>query len=124
MIHVGPEVIEARTLCEAVADPAAGATALFLGTVRDHHEGHRVLGLRYEAYPEMAVEQIGAMVEEARGRWPLERVAVSHRTGDLEVGAVSVAVAVSSAHRREAFEACAWIMDRVKRDAPIWKEER
>jgi molybdopterin synthase catalytic subunit len=106
-----------------VETPEAGAIVLFLGVVRNHADGRAVRGLEYEAYPAMVEKTINAIVAEARQRWHLHRVAVVHRVGRLEVGETSVAIAVSSSHRREAFDACSFIMDRVKADAPIWKKE-
>jgi len=107
----------------AVETPEAGAVVLFLGIVRNHADGKPVRGLVYEAYPPMVERTFRSIVAEARERWPLHRVAVVHRVGRLEVGETSVAVAVSSSHRREAFEACSYIMERIKADAPIWKKE-
>jgi molybdopterin synthase catalytic subunit len=102
----------------------AGAIVVFLGVVRDNAEGRAVVGLDYEAYGGMAEQQMDAIAAEAHTRWPVERVAIVHRVGRLRVGEVSVAVAVASAHRKEALAACAYIMDRIKRDVPIWKRER
>src|SRR5262245_40721003 len=88
--------------------PADGALCLFVGVVRDHHQGRRVLRLEYEAYEEMALPLLERIEEEARRRWPVSAVRIVHRLGRLEVGEASVAVAVVSAHREEAFAACRW----------------
>jgi molybdopterin synthase catalytic subunit/molybdopterin converting factor small subunit len=107
----------------AVADPRAGAVVLFLGVVRDNARGRRVDHLVYEAYEALArreMEKIGATVA---ARWPVTRIAIVHRTGRLEVGEASVAVAVSAPHRGEAFEAGRYAIDTLKQTVPIWKKE-
>ncbi|MDP8959677.1 MAG: molybdenum cofactor biosynthesis protein MoaE [Actinomycetota bacterium] len=123
-IEVSPRPIGAGALAEAVADPGAGATVVFLGTVRDHSPGKEgVTHLEYEAYQGVVERKIAELVEEARDKWPLRRVAVAHRVGHLEVGETSVGVAVSSAHRPEAFEGARYLIDELKARAPIWKKE-
>jgi molybdopterin synthase catalytic subunit len=124
LIDVSETVIEAGALAAHVAHPAAGATALFLGTVRDHSPGRAgVTRLEYEAYREVVEEKIAAIVAEARDRWPVLGAAAVHRTGSLEVGEASVGVAVSSSHRADAFAAARYLIDELKRRAPIWKKE-
>lgn len=108
-----------------VSDPAHGASALFLGTVRDHHGGRSVQALGYEAYEEMAE---AVMLEVAREAAELAgegaRVSAVHRVGQLDIGDVAVAVAVSSPHRAQAFEASRYAIDQLKLRVPIWKRER
>lgn len=117
--------IEPAKVLAAVKDPSAGAVVLFLGTVRDSSEAGSVERIEYEAYAEMAERRLAAAEEEARVLWPhTKKVAISHRVGNLGVGEVSVAVAVSSPHRAEAFEACRHIIEAIKHDVPIWKKER
>jgi molybdopterin synthase catalytic subunit len=106
-----------------VADPGAGGTCLFLGTVRDHSESGAVTGLTYEAWDELAEQRLGRIAEDIRERWPVRKVAILHRTGELRVGEVSVIVACSAPHRQEAFEACRFGIEQLKREAPIWKKE-
>lgn len=113
-------VTEAESL---VADPAAGGTCMFSGTVRDHSPAGAVTGLRYEAWEELAVARLRAIAEEMATTWPLRRIAILHRVGDLPVGETSVVVAVSAAHRDEAFAACRHGIERLKDDVPIWKQE-
>jgi molybdopterin synthase catalytic subunit len=96
---------------------------VFLGTVRDHSEAGAVTGLSYEAWDELAVRRLEELGEELFAAWPLRRVAVLHRTGELGLGEVSVVVACSAAHRAEAFEACRHGIERLKQDVPIWKKE-
>ncbi|MDG6928609.1 MAG: molybdenum cofactor biosynthesis protein MoaE [Nitrososphaerota archaeon] len=116
-------IVPAR-MVEAVADGGAGGVALFLGTVRDRGEAGPVDAIEYEAYASMAEARMAEIEEEAKRRWPTKKVRVLHRVGRLALGEVSVAVAVSCAHRAEAFEACRFIIDRIKQEVPIWKKER
>jgi molybdopterin converting factor subunit 1 len=117
------ERLEAQKLAELVRQDESGAVVLFSGVARNHSEGRRVLALEYDAYPEMAARKLREVAEEVRGRWPISGIAIHHRMGRLEIGEASLLVAVSSAHRREAFEACQYAVDRVKQTVPIWKKE-
>jgi len=117
---VPPSVDEAVAF---VADPGAGGTCVFLGTVRDHSTGGDVSGLTYEAWNELAERRLAEIANEMLERWPARKVALMHRTGDLHVGEVSVVVACSAPHRAEAFEACRHGIERLKQDVPIWKKE-
>lgn len=107
-----------------VGGPEDGAAVLFLGVVRNANEGRRVSGVEYEGYAEMAREELAAIVGEAAERAGSLRVGAVHRLGDLKVGEVSVAVAVSTPHRAEAFEAARYVMEEVKKRLPVWKRER
>jgi molybdopterin synthase catalytic subunit len=120
-VTTGP--IDARELEAAVAHSGAGAICTFTGIVRDNARGQSVTHLEYEAYAEMAVPQMRHIGQEIKDRWPGARVAMAHRTGHLEVGQVSVVVAVSAPHRDEAIAACKWGIDRLKESVPIWKKE-
>lgn len=125
---LGPFLLSDRPLDvaaieRAVADPGAGAVVSFAGTVRDRTGVHDVVALEYEAYPEMAERFLRKIGGEIAERWPGARVAIAHRTGRLEVGEVSVVIAVSSPHRAAAFEACRHGIERLKQDVPIWKKE-
>jgi len=123
LFRVTEDEITAQMVIEAVEHPGAGAIATFLGTVRDHSRGRRVLYLEYDAYPEMAERTLRQIGEEIRERWGLDRVAIVHRIGRLEIGEASVAIAVAAPHRAEAFEACRYAVDRLKEIVPIWKKE-
>ena len=101
----------------------SGALATFFGIVRDHNEGRAVRRLQYECYASMADKQIRSIRENAMRRWELTDVRVLHRVGLLEVGDIAVAVAVSSAHRAEAFAACEEVVNEIKSTVPIWKKE-
>jgi molybdopterin synthase catalytic subunit len=106
-----------------VADPAAGGTCVFVGTVRDHSAAGDVAGLRYEAWSELAERRLEELAAELTAGWTLRKVAILHRTGELAVGEASVVIAVSAPHRAEAFEACRHAIERLKEDVPIWKKE-
>ncbi len=120
---VGPEPLNPAAVERLVADPRAGAIVTFIGTVRDHARGKRVCYLEYEAYAEAAVDAFAQIAAEIRQRWDILGIAIAHRTGRLEIGEASVVIAVSSAHRAEAFEACQYAIERLKQIAPIWKKE-
>ena len=115
--------IRIETLLRAVRDPAAGAVVTFVGTTRNENAGRRVVRLEYEAFATMACREMRALGEDAVRRWKLRRVAMVHRVGVVPVGQASVAIAVSAGHRAEAFEACHWLIDRLKEMVPIWKRE-
>jgi molybdopterin synthase catalytic subunit len=123
LIRLQSEPIETEPLIEAVGGPADGAISLFLGVVRDHNRGRGVLHLEYEAYAEMAEEEMRRVADKAREKFEIDRVALVHRTGRLEIGEASICVAVSSAHRAAACEACRFIVDTLKETVPIWKKE-
>lgn len=114
--------IDCNRLIAAVSGPAHGGIASFLGLVRDHHDGRGVLRLEYSAYEPMADAESARIVSEAEARWPV-RVALLHRLGDLAIGDVAVAAAAGSAHRAQAFEACQYVIEEMKRRVPIWKKE-
>jgi molybdopterin synthase catalytic subunit len=115
--------LDTATILARVNTPAAGAVVLFLGTVREHTSGRRTVALDYECYPEMARKKLDELEAEARRRWPLVECVLAHRLGRLELGEASVAVAVSTPHRRDAFEAGQWLIDTLKQVVPIWKQE-
>jgi molybdopterin synthase catalytic subunit len=123
LIRVSDAPIAPDEALAFVADPGAGGTCLFVGTVRDHGEAGSVTGITYEAWDELASERLRQVADELFAGWPLRKVALIHRHGDLLVGDASVAVAVSAAHRAEAFEACRHAIERLKHDVPIWKKE-
>lgn len=123
-VTVDEAPIDAAALLADVGNSAAGAVVLFLGTVRDHSDGKTgVTHLEYEVYPEHVEPKITEIVNEACQQWPLLSVGVEHRSGKVMVGEASVAVAVSSAHRADAFGAARFIIDELKVRAPIWKKE-
>ncbi len=117
------EPIDPAALLAAVADPRAGAVVLFCGTVREHSRERTVEFLEYEAYEVMAEREMRRIAEEAESRWPALGIAVVHRLGHLEVGEISVAIAVACPHRADAFAAARFIIDTLKQTVPIWKKE-
>lgn len=123
LVRVTTEPLVADEALAFVADPAAGATCVFVGTVRDHSEAGAVTGLTYESWETLAEARLGELASELHIAWPILHVALLHRTGQLTVGEASVVVAVSAAHRAEAFEACRHGIERLKHDVPIWKKE-
>jgi molybdopterin synthase catalytic subunit len=123
MVHLTTSVIDYTALTERVRRPGCGAVVTFLGTVRDLTDGRVTVALDYEAYPGMAEKKMAEIEQETRERWPVGDICLVHRLGHLDVGAVSVAVAVSCPHRGQAFEACRYAIDRLKELVPIWKKE-
>jgi molybdopterin synthase catalytic subunit len=121
-VRTAPLVIE--SLVSAVGGRGSdGAVAVFLGVVRNHTAGRKVLYLEYEAYEPLAVKSFARIAAEAATRWPGVQLAVHHRIGRLEIGEASVAIAAASAHRADAFAVCRYAIERVKQIAPIWKRE-
>ncbi len=123
MIEIVPGPIDVAAVIESVASPSSGAVSLFIGTTRNANEGRRVTGLRYEAYIPLAVKEMERIAGEVRSRWPVERVSLVHRIGEVPVGEASVVIAVSTPHRKESFEACRYAIDELKKRVPIWKQE-
>jgi molybdopterin synthase catalytic subunit len=115
--------IDSRALLDQVADNVAGATALFLGTVRNTHQGRAVTGIDYEAYTSMTERELQAIVSEAALQYEAVAVSVVHRIGYLAVGEVSVAIAASHMHRESALGATHYVIEAIKRRVPIWKRE-
>ena len=115
--------LDRDALVAATTHASVGGIVVFEGVVRNHARGKQIRYLEYEAYEEMAREQILAIVDEARQRWGVERIAVAHRFGRLEIGEASVIIVVASPHRAEAFDACRYIIDTLKTKVPIWKKE-
>jgi molybdopterin synthase catalytic subunit len=122
-IDLTREVIDFADLTEWARSNRAGAVVLFLGTVREMTGDRRTVALDYEAYPEMARAKMQQIANQASARWPIIRAAIAHRFGHLGLGDVSVAVAVSTPHRNDAFEAGRFLIDTLKEVVPIWKQE-
>ena len=123
MLRLTGEPIVLDELLAAVADPKAGAVVVFIGMTRDNNEGRDVERLEYEAYAGMAERELAKIAQEARARWAIARLAVVHRTGVVPIGMASVVIAVSAAHRGDAFAAARFTIDRLKEVVPIWKKE-
>ena len=101
----------------------AGGICLFIGTIRNKNQGKEVNALTMEAYSPMAVKQIEKLITTAGEKWPIIKAAVCHRTGPLEIGDIAVIIGVTCVHRAEAFEAFQWLIDTLKKEVPIWKNE-
>ena len=115
--------IDPTNFRRALAIPAAGGVVFFEGWIRNHNEGQTVVGMTYEAYDALAIKEGERILAEAAERWPVLRSRVVHRVGTLCVGDMAVWVGVACAHRRDAFEACQYIIDELKLRVPIWKKE-
>jgi molybdopterin synthase catalytic subunit len=122
MAHLLTTPLDPAQLIASLDDPAHGGLVLFLGRVRDHHQGRGVLALEYSSYGAMAEESCAAIAAEAESRWPV-RVALAHRLGRLEVGEVAVVVVTAGGHRDECYAANRWVIDALKARVPIWKRE-
>jgi molybdopterin synthase catalytic subunit len=123
MFEIVQDILDVRTLAQSVARESDGAIATFSGIVRGTNKGKKVLFLEYEAYPEMAVKMMERIGDEVRATWGLESLRIQHRVGRLNVGETSVVLVVSSPHRDDAFAACQYAINRLKRIVPIWKKE-
>ncbi len=123
LIQLIREPLDRNALLAAVSSASVGGIAIFEGVVRNSARGKQVRYLEYDVYPEMAEQQIRAIVAEAHERWGVEHVAVAHRLGRLEIGETSVIIVVATTHRAEAFDACRFIIDTLKTTVPIWKKE-
>ncbi|MBI4492801.1 MAG: molybdenum cofactor biosynthesis protein MoaE [Chloroflexi bacterium] len=123
MFQIVHEPIDPQPLIDSVRTDADGAVDVFLGVARRWSRGREVVHLEYEAYPEMATRKLAEIGEEVRAKWGIERLAIVHRVGKLEIGEASVCIAVASPHRGEAFAACQYAIDRIKHIVPIWKKE-
>ena len=123
MSFLTSQSIDATAVAESVHNDSHGAVVTFAGIVRDHHAGRAVVALGYVAYDAMAEAVCAEIVAESAARWPV-RIALQHRVGELVIGDTAIVVAAGAAHRAEAFAACSWVVDSVKRRVPIWKRER
>ncbi|MHB1680338.1 MAG: molybdenum cofactor biosynthesis protein MoaE [bacterium] len=115
--------IDVNIALNFVSDPAAGSVLLFNGTVRDNEDGTPVKFLYYEAYEEMALKEIDKLISDAFKKYDLNKIAVIHRTGKIEIGEISISIAVSSPHRDTSYLASKFLIDNIKETVPIWKKE-
>ncbi len=123
MISLTHSPLDPSAILAQVASNDAGAVVLFLGTTREFTKGRQTASLDYECYPQMAEAKLAELEAQAREKWPLIHVSIVHRLGRLGLGEASIAIAVSSPHRQAAFEAGKWLIDTIKEDVPIWKQE-
>ena len=122
-VEILDTVLPSAEVVEAIKSAGDGAVCVFDGIVRNNTRGRQTLFLDYEAFREMAIEQMHRLATEAVARFGVREVALLHRLGRLQVGETSVLIAVASAHRGAAFEACRWLIDTLKQQVPIWKKE-
>jgi molybdopterin synthase catalytic subunit len=122
--HLTEAPVSVASLRERLLRRTDGAVVTFEGTVRDHHQGHSVESIHYEAYRPLAEKEIRRILAEVEQEMPGVGVDMIHRLGLLQIGDVSIAIVAVAPHRAEAFEACRAVIDRVKKTVPIWKQER
>jgi molybdopterin synthase catalytic subunit len=123
LIQLTLHPIDVASVIRFVQTDEAGAVNVFVGTVRQHTAARRVVRLEFEAYAPMALREMEKLATTAKQRWPVQRIAIHHRIGPLSVGEVAVVIAVATAHRQAAFEACQYAIDTLKQTVPIWKRE-
>ncbi len=123
MIEITYQPLDPDRITARVRQDTNGAVVTFLGTTRIYSEGKRVVKLEYEAYEDMALRKLEEIRQEMRAEFGVEDVAIAHRIGPVDIGQISLVVAVASPHRKEAFFACHKVVDRVKEIVPIWKKE-
>ncbi|WDI40960.1 molybdenum cofactor biosynthesis protein MoaE [Bremerella sp. P1] len=123
MVELTQQSIDASAVTQTVTSPNSGAVVLFLGTTRQFTDAKETVTLTYTAYVPMATSEMEKLEAEAKARWPIDQCVLIHRLGEVPIGEASVAVAVSTPHRRDAFEAASWLMDRLKELVPVWKKE-
>jgi molybdopterin synthase catalytic subunit len=123
MTYLTRDALSVERLVAEVAGATLGGTCVFLGTVRDGPDEHGVTAIEYSAYEEMVEAEFGRLLADARGRWPDARIVVRHRLGTIPVGEASIAIVAAAPHRAQAFEACRYVIEEVKRRVPVWKKE-
>lgn len=124
-LQIDPNPLDPAKATAFVSDPRAGGIDVFLGTTRaeTNAKAQSLVALDYEAYTDMAAKQLAQLAAEARSRWPIVKLALLHRTGRVALAEPSVVIAVSTPHRADAFDACRWLIDALKKDVAIWKKE-
>jgi len=123
MISITEAPIDTQAVIEAVQADGAGAINVFIGTIRNQTQAKPVTQLDFEAYDSMAVKKMQEIANQAKAKWPIQKVAIVHRKGALQIGEAAVVIAVSTPHRKASFEACEYIIDTLKQVVPIWKKE-
>lgn len=122
-IQISEEALDISSCIEWVMSPECGGIDVFIGTVRNATKGKEVIRLEFEAYKQMALNEMRKIAEQAAEKWPVQKILIHHRTGVLQVGEVPVVIAVAAAHRAAAFDACRYTIDTLKETVPIWKRE-
>jgi molybdopterin synthase catalytic subunit len=122
-IKITSETLNLSVCVDKVLSTQAGGIDVFIGTVRNHTKGKKVIRLEFEAYEKMALSEMQKIADEMMKRWPLHNILIHHRVGVLQIGEVPVIIAVSASHRDAAFDACRYAIDTLKQTVPIWKKE-
>jgi len=122
-IKISAEPLNVQSCVDWVMSPESGGIDLFIGTVRDMTRGKKVVRLEFEAYENMALNEMNKIAVYAIANWPVHKILIHHRTGILAIGEIPVIIAVSAAHRAAAFDACRYAIDTLKQTVPIWKKE-
>ena len=123
MIAITDQKLDIDDIIRSVSDGGSGAVNVFIGTVRNQTSQKEVTRLEYESYDVMAIREIQKIIDQTKDRWPIQKIAVHHRKGILDIGEAAVVIAVSTPHRKESFEACQFVIDTLKKTVPIWKKE-
>lgn len=123
LISVTEKPLDILQVISMVAHPGHGGLNVFIGNVRDHTKGRKVLRLEYEAYLPMALSEMKKLAQQTKDRWPHAQIAIHHRVGNLQIADAAVVIAVSTPHRDQAFAACKFAIDTLKEQVPIWKKE-
>jgi len=118
------EPLDVNAVFRGATLPSTGATSLFVGTTRDNFDGKKVVKLEYEAYEPMAIKELKSLCAEIREKWPVSKIVIHHRLGEVEITQPSVIIAVSAPHRKESLEAVNFGIERLKEKVPIWKKEK
>jgi molybdopterin synthase catalytic subunit len=122
-IHISDRALNPQTVIDMVSSDSCGAIDVFIGTVRNQTRNKPVLRLDFESYDSMALKEMEKIAQRARSTWPIDKMAIHHRKGVLEIGEIAVIIAVSTPHRVASFEACQFAIDTLKETVPIWKKE-
>lgn len=123
LIHISASPLDTQEVVDLVSSDACGAIDVFIGTVRNQTKGKAVVKLEFEAYEPMAIKEMQKIADRAASQWPVDKMAIYHRTGTLGHGEIAVIIAVSTPHRKASFEACQFAIDTLKETVPIWKKE-
>lgn len=123
LVQITDLPINTEKVIDLVKTDDSGAVNVFIGTVRNSTKNKEVVKLKFEAYESMAIKELQKIVDEVKSRWPVNKIAIHHRVGDLAIGDIPVVIAVSTPHRKQGFEACQFAIDALKETVPIWKKE-
>lgn len=123
LVHISDKKLDEQAIMALVRSDRAGAIDVFIGTVRNSTKGKNVVRLEFESYDVMAIKEIQKIIDQAKMKWPVEKMAIYHRKGVLSIGETAVVIAVSTPHRKASFEACQFAIDTLKETVPIWKKE-